>query len=58
MPSGVFAANAACLSIAAMAHKLVCAADALASLYHRLRTTPEGSGLGVDSFEFIGPSVD
>ena len=32
MPSGVFAANAAWLSIAAMAHNLVCAAGALASL--------------------------
>ena len=32
MPSGVFAANAAWLSIAAMAHNLVRAAGALASL--------------------------
>jgi hypothetical protein len=32
MPSGVFAANAAWLSITAMAHNLVRAADALASL--------------------------
>ena len=33
MPSGVFAANAAWLSIAAMAHNLVRAAGALASLH-------------------------
>ena len=32
MPSGVFAANAAWLSIAAMAHNLLRAAGALASL--------------------------
>jgi hypothetical protein len=46
LPSGVFAANAAWLSIAAMAHNLLRAAGALASLpFAKARAATRGLGL-------------